>query len=61
MATAITGLLWFVSFVIFLFLRQEYDTLSRSEKICSSLSVNTAMSFAMHIAFMHEGNGEGKI
>lgn len=51
---------WFLSYAPYLFLQEQYDTLSLSVKMITSLGSNTAMAFGFQLILMYEGTGEGK-
>lgn len=59
-ASTVAGLVWFLQFFPFLFMQQNYDTLSLSTKLFASLGSNSAMGFGFQIMLMYEGTGEGK-
>ncbi|XP_049855750.1 phospholipid-transporting ATPase ABCA3 isoform X1 [Schistocerca gregaria] len=58
-AATVGGLLWFLAYVPFLFLQQQYSDLSLFAKVFSSLAHNSAMSFGMQLFIMFEGTGVG--
>lgn len=51
---------WFLSYAPYLFLQEDYDQLSLSVKMVTSLGSNTAMAFGFQLILMYEGTGEGK-
>ncbi|XP_050311852.1 phospholipid-transporting ATPase ABCA3 isoform X2 [Anthonomus grandis grandis] len=51
---------WFISSVPYLFVQQNYDTLSLGSKVAASLfGPNTAVAFGFQVIFMYEGTAEG--
>lgn len=60
-AAAISGLAWFLSYAPYLFMQQEYESMSLGQKIGASLAGNTAMAYGMQLMLMHEGTGAGII
>lgn len=59
-ATTITGLVYFVSYAPFMFMQENYDTLSLSQKLLACLGSNSAMGFGLQVILMYEGTGEGE-
>lgn len=60
-AATVAGLLWFLSYTPFLFMQENYDTLSLSAKLLACLGSNSAMAFGFQVMLMYEGTGEGKV
>ena len=52
------GILFFLSYIPYLFLQQRYATLSWGAKIASSLVSNIAMSYGGQVIGMFEGTGK---
>jgi hypothetical protein len=55
------GILFFVSYIPYLFLQPRYDTLSWWAKILACLVSNVAMAFGGQVIGMFEGTGKGNI
>ncbi|XP_044748783.1 phospholipid-transporting ATPase ABCA3 [Coccinella septempunctata] len=58
-AATVSSVIWFLSYVPYLILRKQYDTLSLGEKLATSLGMNSAMAYGLQIMLMFEGSGEG--
>uniref|UniRef100_V5I8B4 ATP-binding cassette sub-family A member 3 n=1 Tax=Anoplophora glabripennis TaxID=217634 RepID=V5I8B4_ANOGL len=58
-AATVAGLAWFVSYAPYLFMQQNYDSMSLSAKLLGSLGSNSAMAFGFQMMLMYEGTGEG--
>ncbi|KAL3284408.1 hypothetical protein HHI36_018568 [Cryptolaemus montrouzieri] len=58
-AATISSVIWFMSYVPYFILRRQYDTLNLSEKLLTSLGMNSAMAYGLQIMLMFEGSGEG--
>ncbi|KAK8753744.1 hypothetical protein OTU49_001413 [Cherax quadricarinatus] len=58
-AAALTGLVWFFTYVPYMFLRPRYATLTLTNKIILCLLSNTAMSLGCQLTSMFEGTGSG--
>ncbi|CAH0545633.1 unnamed protein product [Brassicogethes aeneus] len=58
-AGTVSGLLWFLSYAPYMFLQENYATLSLSAKLFASLGANTCMSYGFQIMLMYEGTQEG--
>lgn len=59
LASLLAGLLWFLSYMPFMFLSEHYETLGQFTKVASSLCSNSAMAFGFQLFLMSEGTGEG--
>jgi len=51
------AVLWFFSYVPFMFMSEQYENLSLSAKLSASLLSNSAMAFGFQIFLMYEGAG----
>ncbi|GJQ88081.1 hypothetical protein Trydic_g13093 [Trypoxylus dichotomus] len=60
-ATTIAGLAWFLSYSIWVFLQDQYSTLSLAQKMLICLASNSAMAFGFQMTLMWEGTAEGLI
>ncbi|XP_071953037.1 phospholipid-transporting ATPase ABCA3-like [Antedon mediterranea] len=58
-AAVVAGVVWFFSYIPYMFLINQYSTLSRSAKFGACLLSNTAMAFGAFIIGLFEGTGEG--
>ncbi|XP_064556074.1 phospholipid-transporting ATPase ABCA3 isoform X2 [Drosophila montana] len=58
-AAAVTGLIWFITFVPFMFTSETYDSLTFSEKMGLCTILNTAMAYGITIIMRFEGTEEG--
>ncbi|XP_032295539.1 phospholipid-transporting ATPase ABCA3 isoform X3 [Drosophila virilis] len=58
-AAAVTGLIWFITYVPYMFTSETYDLLTLSEKLGLCVILNTAMAFGVAIIMRFEGTGEG--
>lgn len=58
-AAAITGLVWFLTYVPYTVLRPRYAALSQGNKLTLCLLCNTAMSLGCQLTSMFEGTGSG--
>ncbi|KAG0722166.1 ATP-binding cassette sub-family A member 3 [Chionoecetes opilio] len=58
-AAAITGLVWFLSYVPYTVLRPRYASLTQGNKLALCLLCNTAMSLGCQLISMFEGTGSG--
>ncbi|KAJ8964470.1 hypothetical protein NQ317_016593 [Molorchus minor] len=58
-AATIAGMAWFLSYAPYLFMQQNYDSISLTSKLAASLGSNTAMAFGFQVMLMYEGTGEG--
>lgn len=58
-AATVSSLVWFMAYVPYFILKRSYDQLTLSEKLFSSLGMNSAMAYGLQIILMFEGNGEG--
>ncbi|KAJ9596524.1 hypothetical protein L9F63_012466, partial [Diploptera punctata] len=59
LASLLAGLLWFLSYLPFMFLSEHYEDLSQAAKLASCLCSNSAMAFGFQLFLMSEGTGEG--
>ncbi|KRT81015.1 ABC transporter ATP-binding protein, partial [Oryctes borbonicus] len=55
----IAGLLWFLSYAIYMFVQNQYDTFSLAQKMLICLASNSAMAYGFQIILMWEGTGKG--
>ncbi|KAK9729509.1 hypothetical protein QE152_g15926 [Popillia japonica] len=60
-ATTIAGLVWFLSYAIWVFLQSQYSTLSLAQKMLICLASNSAMAFGFQMTIMWEGTSEGLV
>ncbi|XP_034472561.1 ATP-binding cassette sub-family A member 3 isoform X2 [Drosophila innubila] len=58
-AAAVTGLLWFIAYMPFTLIQQNYETMTLGSKLGWSLISNTALGFGMKLILQFEGTGEG--
>lgn len=58
-AAAITGLVWFLTYVPYTVLRPRYASLTQNNKLALCLLCNTAMSLGCQLTSMFEGTGSG--
>ncbi|XP_042225445.1 phospholipid-transporting ATPase ABCA3-like [Homarus americanus] len=58
-AAAVTGLIWFFTYVPYMILRPRYSSLTMTSKIMLCLLSNTAMSLGCQLTSMFEGVGSG--
>ncbi|XP_071520079.1 phospholipid-transporting ATPase ABCA3 [Panulirus ornatus] len=58
-AAAVTGLIWFFTYVPYMILRPRYSSLTLTNKIVLCLLSNTAMSLGCQLTSMFEGVGSG--
>ncbi|XP_063839916.1 phospholipid-transporting ATPase ABCA3-like isoform X2 [Scylla paramamosain] len=58
-AAAITGLIWFFTYVPYTVLRPRYASLTLGNKLALCLLCNTAMSLGCQLTSMFEGTGSG--
>lgn len=58
-AAAITGLVWFLTYVPYTVLRPRYASLTQGNKLALCLLCNTAMSLGCQLTSMFEGTGSG--
>ncbi|XP_060519226.1 phospholipid-transporting ATPase ABCA3 isoform X2 [Cylas formicarius] len=58
-AATIAGLAWFITYAPYLFMAQNYDTLSYSSKVIASFASNSAMAFGFQLMIRFEGTGDG--
>ncbi|XP_066151152.1 phospholipid-transporting ATPase ABCA3-like [Euwallacea fornicatus] len=58
-AATMAGFAYFISYAPYMFMQNNYDTLSLITKLISSLASNTAMGFGFKIILMYEGTGDG--
>lgn len=58
-ASAVSGLIWFLSYSVYSFTYASYDQLRLSQKLVMSLFSNTAMAFGFQIIIRLEGSSEG--
>jgi len=56
-AAAAGGILFFISYIPYVFLQPRYDTLTWPVKIASCLLLNVAMSLGCQVIGMAEGTG----
>lgn len=59
-AATIAGLAWFLSYFPYIFLQEQYNSLSFAQKLLSCLGHNSAMAYGFQLVLMYEGTGEGK-
>lgn len=53
------GILYFLTYFPFFFLRDQYETMTQSEKMAACLLHNIGMSFGINTMLIYEGTGEG--
>jgi len=58
-ASAIAGLVWFLTYSPYTFIQQRYDSISLASKISMSLFSNTAMALGFNVVIRYEGTQEG--
>ncbi|KAL5277954.1 ABCA3.2 family protein [Megaselia abdita] len=58
-AAAVSGLLWFIFYIPFLFTENIYETLTLGSKLGLGLLSNTGMAFGMKLILQFEGKAEG--
>lgn len=58
-ASLMAAVLWFVSYVPFMFMSEQYENLELSSKLAASLLSNSAMAFGFQLFVMYEGAGIG--
>ncbi|XP_074034978.1 phospholipid-transporting ATPase ABCA3 isoform X2 [Leptinotarsa decemlineata] len=58
-AATIASIAWFLSYAPFTFMQRNYENVSATTKISSSLAHNTAMAFGFQVIIMYEGTQEG--
>lgn len=58
-ASAVSGLIWFLSYSVYSFTYASYDQLLLYQKLLMSLFSNTAMAFGFQIIIRLEGSSEG--
>ena len=58
-AAAAGGILWFVTYIPYFFLSQNYNTLSKGSRIAASLDFNVAMALGSFLIGQWEGEGSG--
>ncbi|GJQ88074.1 hypothetical protein Trydic_g13087 [Trypoxylus dichotomus] len=58
-ATTVGGLIWFLSYAVYMVVQNQYDTLSLAEKILICLASNSAMAYGFQLLLMWEGTGRG--
>lgn len=58
-ASAISGLIWFLFYLVYSFTSANYESLALYEKMLLSLFSNTAMAFGFQIIIRLEGTSEG--
>ena len=51
------AILWFVSYVPFMFMSEQYENLHLPAKLAASLFSNSAMAFGFQLFIMYEGAG----
>lgn len=51
------AVLWFMSFVAFMFMSEQYENLSLAAKLAACLLSNSAMAFGFQLFLMYEGAG----
>jgi len=51
------AVLWFISYVPYLFMSEQYENLTLPAKLSASLFSNTAMAFGFQLFIMYEGAG----
>ena len=56
-AAAASGIIFFISYLLYTFVRSRYDTMSTSSKLAVSLNLNIAMSLGMTVLGRYEGAG----
>ncbi|KAL7744177.1 hypothetical protein ACLKA6_009151 [Drosophila palustris] len=58
-AAAVTGLLWFISYMPFSLTMQQYPTMTTVEKLGWCLLSNTGLGYGMKLILQYESTGEG--
>lgn len=58
-ASAVSGLIWFLSYSVYSFTYASYDQLLLYQKLFMSLFSNTAMAFGFQLIIRLEGSSEG--
>ncbi|XP_033097470.1 ATP-binding cassette sub-family A member 3-like [Anneissia japonica] len=58
-AAVVAGVVWFFTYIPYMFLINRYSSLSRASKFGACLLSNTAMAFGAFIIGLFEGTGEG--
>ncbi|GJQ67966.1 hypothetical protein Trydic_g16721 [Trypoxylus dichotomus] len=58
-AATIAGLAWFLSYFPYIFLQEQYNSLTLTQKLLSCLGHNSAMAYGFQLILMYEGTGEG--
>jgi ATP-binding cassette subfamily A (ABC1) protein 3 len=56
-ASLMAAVLWFFSYVPFMFMSEQYENLYLPAKISASLFSNSAMAFGFQLFLMYEGTG----
>jgi ATP-binding cassette subfamily A (ABC1) protein 3 len=51
------AVLWFLSYVPFMFMSEQYENLTLLDKLLASLFSNSAMAFGFQLFIMYEGAG----
>lgn len=57
-ASAASGIIYFVSYIPFFFIQNNYETMGKSLKLASCLLPNVAMAMGITVIGYHEGTGE---
>ncbi|GFG32765.1 hypothetical protein Cfor_06296 [Coptotermes formosanus] len=58
-ASLMAAVLWFFSYVPFMFMSEQYENLSLPAKVSACLFSNSAMAFGFQLFLMYEGTGVG--
>jgi ATP-binding cassette subfamily A (ABC1) protein 3 len=57
-ASLMAAVLWFFSYVPFMFMSEQYEDLFLPSKILACLLSNSAMAFGFQLFLMYEGTGK---
>lgn len=59
-ATTVAGVVWFLTYVIYAMVQNQYNTTSLAQKMLISLAINSGMAYGFQLILMWEGTGKGK-